>query len=173
MDKYSGKMKVADLIEANYRLLGVLARVGIDGSFGEKTISEVCIQSGLDPDTIILLCEVYSSPDFKPSMEVLRRCHVGDVLRYLHQSHDYYLSRALVEMEEATGQLLAPCPERRRQVVWDHGQVSELQSTHRKSVQNTGRACKRVCSELCLRWKTPERTLSKKQNHKTVGRAYT
>ena len=130
MDKYSGKMKVADLIEANYRLLGVLARVGIDGSFGEKTISEVCIQSGLDPDTIILLCEVYSSPDFKPSMEVLRRCHVGDVLRYLHQSHDYYLSRALVEMEEATGQLLAPCPERRRQVVWDffRGYKTELEN---------------------------------------------
>ena len=119
MDKFSGNMKVAALVGSNYRLLGVLARVGIDGCFGERTVAEVCEQSGLDPDTVILLCEVYSSPDFKPSMDVLRRSHVGDVLRYLHQSHDYYLSQALVEIEEALEWLLAPCTPRQQQVVWN------------------------------------------------------
>ncbi|MCR4859692.1 MAG: helix-turn-helix transcriptional regulator [Bacteroidales bacterium] len=130
MDKFSGNMKVAELVEANYRLLGVLSRVGIDGCFGEKTVSEVCIQSGLDPDTVILLCEVYSFPDFKPSMDVLRRCHVGDVLRYLHQSHDYYLNRAIVEMEESIEWLLSPCSARQQKVVWDffRGYKTELKN---------------------------------------------
>ena len=130
MDKFSSHMKVADLVEANYRLLGVLARVGIDGSFGEKTVSDVCIQSGLDPDTIILLCEVYSFPDFKPAMEVLRRSHVGDVLRYLHQSHDYYLNRALVDMEESISWLLEPCPKKQQDVVWNffRGYKTELKN---------------------------------------------
>lgn len=130
IDKFSGNMKVADLVESNYRLLGVLARVGIDGCFGEMTVSEVCEQAGLDPDTIILLCEVYTHPDFRPSMDVLRRAHVGDVLRYLHQSHDYYLRQALVEMEESIEWLLSPCTEKQRQVVWNffRGYKTELKN---------------------------------------------
>ena len=119
MDKFTSSMKVARLVEANYRLLGVLARVGIDGSFGEKTVSEVCISSGLDPDTIILLCEVYTFPNFKPSMELLRRCHVGDILRYMHQSHDYYLNRAISEMEKSVTKLLEPCQKKQQDVVWN------------------------------------------------------
>ena len=119
MDKFTSSMKVARLVEANYRLLGVLARVGIDGSFGEKTVSEVCISSGLDPDTIILLCEVYTFPNFKPSMELLRRCHVGDILRYMHQSHDYYLNRAISEMEKSITKLLEPCQKKQQDVVWN------------------------------------------------------
>ena len=119
MDKFTSNMKVARLVEANYRLLGVLARVGIDGSFGEKTVSEVCIQSGLDPDTVILLCEVYTFPNFKPTMDRLRRCHVGDILRYLHQSHDYYLNRALIAMETAITKLLEPCQQKQQDVVWN------------------------------------------------------
>ena len=130
MDKFSARMKVADLVEANYWLLGVLARLGIDGCFGERTVAEVCEQSGLDPDTVILLCEVYSSPKFKPSMDVLRRSHVGDVLRYLHRSHDYYLQEALVQIEASIERLLAPCTARQRQVVWDFflGYKSELKN---------------------------------------------
>ena len=119
MDKFTSNMKVARLVEANYRLLGVLARVGIDGSFGEKTVSEVCISSGLDPDTIILLCEVYTFPNFKPSMELLRRCHVGDILRYMHQSHDYYLNRAISDMEASITRLLEPCQQKQQDVVWN------------------------------------------------------
>ena len=119
MDKFTSNMKVARLVEANYRLLGVLARVGIDGSFGEKTVSEVCIQSGLDPDTVILLCEVYTFPNFKPTMDRLRRCHVGDILRYLHQSHDYYLNRAIIAMEAAVTKLLEPCQKKQQDVVWN------------------------------------------------------
>ena len=119
MDKFSSHMKVAELVEANYRLLGVLSRVGIDGSFGEKTVSEVCSQCGLDADTVILLCKVYTFPDFRPTMEMLRRSHVGDILRYLHQSHDYYLNRAMVEMESAVGRLLEPCSPPQKKVVWE------------------------------------------------------
>ncbi len=119
MDKFTSDMKVAALVGANYRLLGVLARLGIDGCFGEKTVSEVCLQCGLDPDTVILLCEVYSRPDFKPTPEMLHHSHVGDILRYLHQSHDYYLSRAMVEMDAAVSQLLEPCSASQRKVVLD------------------------------------------------------
>ena len=130
MDKFSGNMKLADLVEANYRLLGVLSRVGIDGCFGEKTVSEACTQCGLDPDTLILLCEVYSFPEFEPTVAQLHRCHVGDILRYLHHSHDYYLTRMLVMMEGTVSQLLEPCTPAQRKVVWDffRGYQQELKN---------------------------------------------
>ncbi len=129
MDKFSCNMKLAELVEANYRLLGVLSRVGIDGSYGEKTVSEACLQNGLDPDTVILLCEVYSFPEFEPSAAQLHRSHVGDILRYLHQSHDYYLSRVLAMMEGAVSQLLEPCTAAQRKVVWEFfsGYKAELE----------------------------------------------
>ena len=119
IDQFTSNMKVADLVESNYRLLGVLARVGIDGSFGEKTVSELCLPCGLDPETVILLCEVYSRPNFTPTAEMLHHCHVGDILRYLHQSHDYYLNCALVAMESAIARLLEPCRKQQQDVVWD------------------------------------------------------
>ena len=119
MSQFTSDMKVADLVESNYRLLGVLSRLGIDINFGEKTVGELCGSCGLDPDTVILLCEVYTYPDFKPTMEQLRRSHVGDILRYLHHSHDYYLNRAMVEMESAVCQLLGPCSPPQKKVVWE------------------------------------------------------
>ena len=117
MDRFSNNMKVSDLVEANYRLLGVISRLGIEGSFGEKTVSEICIPHGLDPDTIILICEVYSHPDFKPSGDLLRRAHIGDVLRYLHQSHDYYLHTALIELAKDIERLIEPCQKPLQQVI--------------------------------------------------------
>ena len=119
MNEFTGDMKVADLVESNYRLLGVLSRLGIDINFGEKSVAECCSACGLDPDTVILLCEVYSRADFKPTTEMLRRSHVGDILRYLHHSHDYYLTRVLVEMEEAVSRLLEPCSPPQKKVVWE------------------------------------------------------
>ena len=35
-------MKLADLIELNYKLLDVLSRLGIGLGFGEHTIAEAC-----------------------------------------------------------------------------------------------------------------------------------
>ncbi len=119
MDSFSAKIKVAELVEINPGLLMVLSRLGIVGSFGEKTMSEVCIQHGLDVNTVVLICRVYSSPDFVPSAEDLRRCSVADVLRYLHCSHDYYLKDALENMAASIETLIAPCQKDRQQVIWD------------------------------------------------------
>lgn len=118
METFSIRMKMADLLEANYNLLSVLSRLGLDGSFSEKTVDEFCTLSGLDPDTFILLCEVYSFPDFKPSEDRLRRCHISDVMRYIHQSHDYYLNDALVGLASEIGALIAPCSPAQQKVIW-------------------------------------------------------
>lgn len=119
MELFSANMKAAELVEQNPGLLKVLSRLGITGSLGERTVSEVCVQHGLDSDTAILLCRVYSSPDFVPASDDLRRCSVADVLRYLHASHDYYLQKALESMAASIEHLIEPCGKPQQQVIWD------------------------------------------------------
>lgn len=130
MDSFSVNMKVSELVELNPGLLMVLSRLGIVGSFGERTVSEICVQHGLDAGTVIMICRVYSSPDFVPSADDLKRCSVADVLRYLHCSHDYYLKKALEGMAGSIESLIAPCQKDRQQVIWDFFQQykSELKS---------------------------------------------
>ena len=119
MELFSVNMKASELVEQNPGLLMVLSRLGVVGSFGERTVSEVCVQHGIDSDTAILLCRVYSSPDFVPAASDLRRCSVADVLRYLHSSHDYYLKKALETMASSIEKLIEPCQKPQQQVIWD------------------------------------------------------
>jgi Response regulator containing a CheY-like receiver domain and an HTH DNA-binding domain len=110
-------MKMSELVESDFHLLSVVSRVGINGSFGEKTVDELCSENGLDTDTFILLCDIYASEEFRPTEQQLRRSHISDVMRYLHQSHDYYLTDALVEMRAALKNLTEPCSDRQKAVI--------------------------------------------------------
>lgn len=118
MGRFDRHMRMADLVEADYHLLSVLGRLGIDGSFGRMTVEEACRRAGLDTDTFMLMCEVYADPQYAPSPELLRRCHPSDVMRYLHHSHDYYLNSALVRLASAIERLIAPCHPSQQKVIW-------------------------------------------------------
>lgn len=118
MIRFSAKMKMAELVEVDFHLLGVLSRVGIDESFGERTVEDVCIHNGLDPQTFILICSVYVDHDFHPTEEQLRAAHISDVLRYLHQSHNYYLNNALVALASSIEKLIEPCSATQQKVIW-------------------------------------------------------
>lgn len=113
----SRNTKMSDLIQGNPHLLEILPRMGIEGSFGEKTVDEICIQSGLDTDTFIILCRTYTDPDFKVSENLLRQSHISDILRYLHQSHDYYIRKALESLASEIEQLIVPCTELQKSVI--------------------------------------------------------
>jgi len=111
-------MKMAELIEANYHLLSVLSRLGIEGGFGEHTVREICEKNRLDPDTFLLICSVYSRKEYTPSEEILRDGSIDDILRYLHQSHDYYINNALVLIASSIEDLIKPCSQTQQQVIW-------------------------------------------------------
>jgi len=118
MTIYSSDMKMADLIEANYHLLAVLQRLGIEGGFGEHTVREICEKNHLDPDTFLLICNVYSDREYSPSEDILRDGSIDDILRYLHQSHDYYLNNALVLIASSIEDLIKPCTDAQQKVIW-------------------------------------------------------
>ena len=57
-------MKMADLIGADYRLLTVIYRLGINLGFGEKTVEETCRESGVNCDTFLLIANVYATEGY-------------------------------------------------------------------------------------------------------------
>ena len=117
MMHFSIHMKMADLVERDFHLLGLLSRFGIEQRFGDRSVADICTESGIDPDTFLLLCEVYTDTGFHPSDEMLRNCHVADILLYLNRSHDYYVNRSLVELDTAITDLIEPCTPTQKQVI--------------------------------------------------------
>ncbi len=117
MNRFSRKMKMAELVEKDFHLLTLCARLGIDRSFGEQTVEMLCRACEVDPDTFLLLCEVYSDPLYRPASKDLRLCRVEDVLEYLHRSHDYYLEEALPQLSAGIEELTRPCTPAQKQVI--------------------------------------------------------
>ena len=115
--KFNRKMKMAALVDRDFHLLTLCARLGLDGSFGEQTVETLCRNRDVDPDTFLLLCEVYSDPLFRPTKGQLRPCRVEDVLKYLQNSHDYYLEEALPRLSAGVEALTQPCTEAQKQVI--------------------------------------------------------
>ena len=118
MTYISCDMKIAELVDYNYHILAVLTRLGVEGGFGEHTIREICEKEHLDPETVSLICNVYVNRLFKPDAEQLEEASVDGILRYIHQSHDYYLNNALVLIASAIEELIKPCTPSQEKVIW-------------------------------------------------------
>ncbi len=116
---YTPRMRVADLVDSNAHLLGVFARMGIPMGFGNATVEETCRLHGVDIDTLLLICNMYSFRDYVPSEEEMTRLDPGQVVSYLKQSHSYYREDALVTLADAIRRMLDPCDERRRRFIWE------------------------------------------------------
>ena len=89
-------MSVSDLIDIDYSLLQVISRMGLSLKYAGLPVSEACRNSGVDPDTFILIC---------------------NIIDYLHSSHLYYMGRALRVLENSFDKLVAPFNEKQKKVV--------------------------------------------------------
>ncbi len=112
----SKKMKMSELVETNYHLLGLLSRVGMKGSFADHTVEEMCARYSFDPDTFIFICSVYSGRETRPTEEQLRHLSLKDIILYLHCSHEYYLKSALVNLAPAIEEMIRPTQPVRQKV---------------------------------------------------------
>ena len=114
---FSGTMKLADLIGANYQLLNVLSRMGIGLGFGELTINEVCERQGIDPKSFLLICDVYTYDDFVPSKELLSTAEPSTIVDYLHNSHSFYLDKEFASLERNLKAMVEPCDATQKRIV--------------------------------------------------------
>ena len=108
---------MSDLIDIDYSLLQVISRMGLDLKHAGLPVSEACRMCGIDPDTFILICNVYSFPDHQPSAAELAKGSIKDIIGYLHNSHLYYMGQALRVLENSFDKLVAPFDEKQKKVV--------------------------------------------------------
>ncbi len=113
----SAGMKMADLIDMNFDLIGVLARIGIGFGFGEDTVEEVCKKQGVNTKTFLLICNVYTFDHFIPTPEALRETDMKDVVTYLHRSHDYYINVSVKYLAEAIEKMIEPCNQKYQNII--------------------------------------------------------
>ncbi len=90
---FSAKDSVVDLIDYDYNVLTVLSRFSLPLGFGQKTISELCAECGINADAFLLIINFLLSGEIDERS--MGRVRPSDIVGFLHNSHDYYLSYKL------------------------------------------------------------------------------
>lgn len=114
---FSESMKLADLIGVNWHLLNVLSRLGISLGFGENTIREVCAGQGININSFLIICNVYTYDDYLPSAELMSGADTDTIVDYLHNSHSFYIDREFVTLEQNIKAMVEPCDEKQKKIV--------------------------------------------------------
>ncbi|MGM9802908.1 MAG: LuxR C-terminal-related transcriptional regulator [Muribaculaceae bacterium] len=102
---YEAHDKMITLIKDNYNLLQSLCSFGINLGFGDKTVSEICADNGVDTHTFLTIVNftINGCRDVVPHEQL----SVPTLLHYLESSHVYFLGFQLPfirrEIEEAIG----------------------------------------------------------------------
>ena len=111
-------MKMAELLESNPSLIGVFTRMGFTFGYGDASVSDVCLGAGIDPETFLVICRVYSQDDYRPSGEELEKADLSVIVKYLSLSHTYYMDVAMKDLAAGLGRMIVPCGEDTQKVIW-------------------------------------------------------
>ena len=115
---FSASMKLADLIDIDFNLLGVFSRMGLRFGFGDETVEEACRKNSVDTNTFLVICGVYSIDGYMPSKETLGKVDVKDIVKYLHQSHSYYMDVTMKTLADSIERMMEPCGEKQKAIIW-------------------------------------------------------
>lgn len=95
IEKYIPSDSMSELICDNYPMLLVMGRFGIDLGFGEGSIEQVCRQNDVDTYTFLTVANLLITTDEK-SLEIdFAKISLPSLVRYLHNSHAYFLEYRL------------------------------------------------------------------------------
>ena len=96
---FSSDSRLSDLITAHPSLLSLLSRLGISLGFGDRSIADVCEESGVDTAFFLLICNVYTFNNYVPSTAAILGTHMTGLVPYLEKSHKYYVEKRLPHIE--------------------------------------------------------------------------
>lgn len=114
---FSETMKLADLVDVNFKLLNVLSRLDISLGFGENTIKEVCERQGINLNSFLLICNMYTYDSYIPSSDLLSGADPLTIVNYLHNSHAFYLNREFTSLKNNLSAMVEPCDEMQKKIV--------------------------------------------------------
>ncbi|MBR5169934.1 MAG: hemerythrin domain-containing protein [Muribaculaceae bacterium] len=96
---FSSEARLSDLITAHPSLLALLPRLGISLGFGDRSIADVCEESGVDTAFFLLICNVYTFNNYVPSTAAILGTDMTGLVSYLERSHKYYVEKRLPHIE--------------------------------------------------------------------------
>ncbi|MBR5726224.1 MAG: hemerythrin domain-containing protein [Muribaculaceae bacterium] len=96
---FSSDRRLSDLITAHPSLLTLMTRLGISLGFGDRSIADVCEESGVDTDFFLLICNVYTFNNYVPSTAAILGTDMMGLVPYLEKSHSYYVDKRLPHIE--------------------------------------------------------------------------
>lgn len=103
--KYRESDRMSELVSDNYRMLLIMSRFGIGLGFEEKSIGEVCRESGVDTNTFLAVTNMLLDEGSSVNIEGVS---IGSLLSYLHNSHDYFLGFRLPAIREKLVEVVGP-----------------------------------------------------------------
>lgn len=93
----TSEMKVSEIIKENPSLLLVLEHFGINEVLHDKDVSQLCSLYALEENLFISICNLYNG--FKTSDELnLQISSISSILRFLNNSHSYYINEKYPEI---------------------------------------------------------------------------
>ena len=114
---YTKRMKVADLIASDGKLLSILQRLGIRLGFGEATIAEICDRYGISTELFLVICNIYSFIDYYPLVDSLNENDIKSITTYLRASHRYYTEVCFPTIHENVHRLVKELDEISRKLI--------------------------------------------------------
>ena len=66
----------------------------------------------MSPSFFLLICNLYSNPEFIPTKDDIKSVDANTILSYLSESHKYYLEERLPHIESHLKRIVEACPAR-------------------------------------------------------------
>lgn len=105
MKLYEADDKMIELIRDNYSVLQGLGAFGIRLGFGDKTVSEVCEEQGVDCYTFLAIVNFFIN-GYSPNPDD-EKISVSTLLTYLQASHKYFLGFQLPSIRKRLEEALS------------------------------------------------------------------
>jgi regulator of cell morphogenesis and NO signaling len=96
---FTTNTKMADVIHMDYKLIPIIGRFGIEYGFGNKTVAEVCRDKDINVWFFLEIINSYHNHEYFPKKQ-LQNFDVQLIINYLSNTHTYYLTSKIPEIQE-------------------------------------------------------------------------
>lgn len=114
---FTANMKLADIIHADYRLLVLLPRFGLNLGFGDKTVKECCEKNQIPASFFVMICNIYAFERYLPDSREIETIDIEQLISYLLKSHDYYLHNRIQGIYELLQAIAENCEQQHRKIL--------------------------------------------------------
>ncbi|MCY1722387.1 hemerythrin domain-containing protein [Prolixibacteraceae bacterium Z1-6] len=98
MNRFTKQNKIIHLVEANYHLLPVLNRFGINLGNKDKSLEKICAAQNINIDFLLAIVNTFHNEEYFPETE-LKSFSPLLIIDYLKKTHQHYIEYVLPKLE--------------------------------------------------------------------------